>query len=151
MRLLKFPSFAFALGLLIVTGCSDSEEVVPGRVAVDVTLTIDGQPAESGTLVLRPGSNVACPLVKLTISEGKGSLSSIAGPVPGQWTATFRSDSEGSLTDQLEGKGRANPANQIGGGFNSNGNSKAATPPKSISIVIPKTDPAVVAIKISRS
>lgn len=136
------------LNLLFVAGCSNDEVDVPGRVAIEVTLTIDGQPAESGTLVLRPSSQVACPLVKLEISDGKGALPSEDGPVPGQWTASFRSEAAGSLTDQLEGSGRSNPLNQTADTFNGDRNRKSSKPPKPISVSIPDDDPAIVKINM---
>lgn len=139
------------LALLFVLGCSGSVDEVPGRIGIDVTLTIDGQPAEDGTLILRPAPEVACPLVKLAIQNGKGTLSRNAGPVPGQWTATFRSNADGSLTEQLEASGRSNPVDQAGTGQFRSGGSKNRSPPKPAVVLIPKDDPAAVKIDMVRS
>lgn len=140
-----------AFGAWLIAGCGGEENEVPGRVALEVTLTIDDQPAESGTLILRPDTGVACPLVMLPIADGKGSLPTASGPVPGNWTAMFRSDSEGSLSDQLEESGRSNPLDQTTGEMNPVGNAKDLKSPKSTSVSIPDGDPAVVEIKMRRS
>lgn len=144
--------FLMPLALIVsVFGCSEPTDEVPGRVAIDVTLTIDGQSAENGSLILRPDVGVACPLVKLEIRDGKGSLNSSAGPVPGQWTATFRSDSNGSLTEQLENSGRSNPLDTPAVGQFGSGEMKSRRPPESVSVTVSDDDPASVKIEMFRS
>lgn len=140
-----------SLALLFVVGCSGPANEVPGRVAIDVTLTINGQPAEDGTLILRPEAGVACPLVKLSIADGQGSLASSAGPVPGKWTASFRSDANGSLTERLEDTGRSNPLDQTGAGQFGSGETGSQSPPKPASVTISNDDPASVIIDLLRS
>lgn len=141
----------FPFILIFSVGCSGPVDEVPGRVAINVTLKIDGQLAENGTLVLRPDAGVACPLVRLSIRDGKGSLSSSAGPVPGQWTASFRSEAQGNLTEQLEGAGRSNPLDSPAAGHIGSGESNSLRPPKPVSIMISNDDPASVQIGMFRS
>lgn len=137
--------------MMLAVGCSSKSDEVPGRVAINVTLTISGQSAEDGTLILRPAAGVACPLVKLSITDGKGSLPSSTGPVPGQWTASFRSDANGSLTERLEGEGRSNPLDQPNAGQFNAGQSAKQGPPKPAAVTILNADPASVVIDLSRS
>lgn len=132
----------------LAAGCSDDDNSVPGRVAIEITLSIDGKPAPSGTLILRPKPGVACPLVRLPIADGKGSLTEQDGPVPGEWNASFRSDT-GNLTDQLEKQGRSDPLAQPGGSLSGGGSRTPAVAANPADVVIPDDNPAKLQIDLS--
>ncbi|MEP3477908.1 MAG: hypothetical protein ABJZ55_01555 [Fuerstiella sp.] len=151
MDAVMLPRITLSVIMMFAMGCSDNSAEVPGRVAIDVRLTIDGQPAEDGTLILRPVAGVACPLVKLSITDGQGFLPASAGPVPGQWTASFRSEANGNLTERLEDKGRSNPIDQPNAGQFNVRESAQLSPPKSAAVTISSGDPASVVIDLLRS
>ncbi|MEZ6126106.1 MAG: hypothetical protein R3C49_23505 [Planctomycetaceae bacterium] len=80
------PALVMAASLI---GCGGGQDELPGRVAVDVVVTVKGAPAGDGRLVLRPEPGIRCPLVTITISQGRGYLSAAEGPVPGAYVAAF--------------------------------------------------------------
>ncbi len=98
-----------ACTLLTTFGCS-GEEDTGGRVALQVSVTIDGKRAGNGTLVLRPKPGVQSPLIKVPVTNGAGGVSQSQGPVPGTYSARFRT-TEGNmgLSEYLSKTGRIDP------------------------------------------
>lgn len=104
-----------AIGIVLCCGCGSSADVLPGRVAIEVTVQIAGVSVKDGTLVLRPEPGVKCPLIKIPVFSGIGRLAESAGPVPGDYSATFRPSGVGAdITEQLTKSGRTDPT--AGGG-----------------------------------
>ena len=100
-----------AIAMMFCQGCSQNGDTLPNRVAITVTVRIDGEVAGDGSLALRPETGVKCPLIKMAVIDGVGHLGATEGPVPGQYMATFRpSTGAGDITTQLSKAGRS-PAN----------------------------------------
>ncbi|MCA9048781.1 MAG: hypothetical protein KDA89_08640 [Planctomycetaceae bacterium] len=93
-----------AIVVTLFCGCGQDVKELKGRVALNVTVQVGGSPASEGTLILRPDPGIACPLIQVPISEGTGELPEEQGPVPGGYTATFRS-AESDLSAQLSEDG----------------------------------------------
>lgn len=113
-------------------GCGNGDDL-PNRVAITVSVKIGGQTAGDGSLVLRPEPGVKCPLIKIPVVQGVGSLDASAGPVPGNYKATYRpSGASSNISEQLSENGR---------GFPASGGSAAvpkANPPASSAVLSPK-------------
>lgn len=67
-------------GLLAVAGCGD-EDI--GRVPVEGTVTVDGMPMPSGSIVFVPAEGTKGPKAAAIVENGQFSLEREAGPVAG--------------------------------------------------------------------
>lgn len=128
---LAIPFCALILPVCLI-GCGDGDDL-PNRVAITVSVKIGGQTVGDGSLVLRPEPGVKCPLIKIPVVQGVGSLDASAGPVPGNYKATYRpSGATNNIGEKLSESGR---------GFPVSGGSAAvpkANPPASFSVMSPK-------------
>ena len=146
------------LCLTLYSGCSHVEGERADRVAIEVTVRIGDVPASNGSLVLRPDPGTKGPLVQIPISDGAGSLPQQKGPVPGRYTASWRS-SEADLTNTLSADTKRHPSSVAalpqglpqGAATASKATASKATAqssgPQSTSISIPTTNPAVVTVQ----
>jgi hypothetical protein len=113
------------------SGCGTGADILPGRVAIEVTVKIDSQLTGDGNLVLRPQPGVKCPLIKVPVVAGVGRLNATAGPVPGGYQATFLpAGATGNITDELSNAGRVPPT--------SVGPTIKASPATAVDAVVPK-------------
>jgi hypothetical protein len=133
---------AVILCLTSVSGCGSDNGGLEGRAAMDVSVEIDQTPVQNGTLVLRPEPGVKCPLITVPIVDGTGHLSQAAGPIPGSYSASFRS-SGADLTEQLTEAGRQNP---VSGRKNQSSGRPQNTQPalQALTVVVPDSNPAQV-------
>ena len=81
LKLVREVAFAAAL-LGILGGCGEEDDGI-GRKAVSGTVTLDGKPLTSGSVLLVPKGTG--PAVGGEIVEGAFSLSEAEGPVPGPY------------------------------------------------------------------
>jgi hypothetical protein len=136
---------AMAIASFYFVGCGDGEEL-PNRVAIEVAVQIGGKAVSDGDLILRPKPGVKCPLIKIPVVGGVGRLSQAAGPVPGDYQATFRPGRvHADLTKQLSQSGRLAPR-AAGSPDASNSSASELTPQGDMPLTVPDKNPAFVAI-----
>lgn len=76
------------ISVISLAGCSNPGE---GRIDVSGTVSINGQPVPSGTLVLTPKANGPMPVAS-RVSAGKFSFDKLTGPRPGEYVARLNPD-----------------------------------------------------------
>ncbi|MDG2128466.1 MAG: hypothetical protein P8K08_10780 [Fuerstiella sp.] len=149
----SFPNSAEAMllvgaVLLLVAGCGGAEEL-NGRVAIDVTVQVGGETPESGTLVLKPQRGVRSPLIRISIEDGVGSAPAEKGPVPGGYSASFRSGTtSGDIDDQLTRTGREMPSARarVSAASSRQTDRSALTPRSDVSVSVPDENPATLLV-----
>ena len=81
----RFPIMTCGLIAVVVSaffaGCSG--ETGPRRVAVSGSVTVDGQPMESGIIRFLPTSKNGGPASSVIVTDGVYSLGTESGPIPG--------------------------------------------------------------------
>ena len=94
---------ALAAALLGILGCGDDDDGI-GRKAVSGTVTLDGKPLPSGSVLLVPAGDG--PAVGGEIAEGVFTLPEAAGPVPGSYRVEIVSNQPTGRTipDPEQGK-----------------------------------------------
>jgi hypothetical protein len=101
------PSFPVWLCLLAVASCSPSLTGCgnQGREAIEGTVTLDGKPLEKGYISFRPQPGTASPSAGADIANGKFSVASKGGVLPGKFrveiTASRKTDKK--IRDRLTG------------------------------------------------
>jgi hypothetical protein len=87
------------LAPLVASGCSSGEHY---GVAVSGNVTLDGKPLEDGAITLVPIEGTSGPTAGATITNGKFSVASQGGPVPGRYRVEISSfkDDPGAKNQQ---------------------------------------------------
>lgn len=135
---------AMLIGIGTCCGCGSDADILPGRVAIEVKVSIASSEVGDGNLVLRPEPGVKCPLIKVPVTAGIGRLDASAGPVPGRYKATYLPNGAGgTITEQLTESGRRPPTSAGGA---SNVSPPVAEliqrPQGTISVTVPDQNPA---------
>ncbi|MDG1897630.1 MAG: hypothetical protein P8J37_22250 [Fuerstiella sp.] len=141
-------TLAGSIVCLFVAGCG-TEEALDGRVAIDVTIQVGGEVPESGTLVLKPERGVRSPLIRVVIEDGAGSLPAASGPVPGSYSASFRSSVAGTnIDDQLTNTGREMPSARARASAANSGQKtrRSPTAKNAVSVSVPNENPATLIV-----
>jgi hypothetical protein len=73
-----------AAAVVVATGCGDGQT---GRVAVQGTVTFEGQPVAWGSIALRPAPGTSGPAAGSEIVDGKFEIPASAGPTAGSYVA----------------------------------------------------------------
>ncbi len=101
------------MGVLTVVGCSGRDDV---RMEVSGTVSLQGQPVPSGTLVLTPKEPTAMPTAS-RVEAGRFAFDTQTGPRPGEYVARINPD-EASIEEITEAA-EQNPR-EAAGQFNVN-------------------------------
>lgn len=97
-------------GLLASIGCGDSVEGPP-RAAVSGTVTLDGQPLETGTIRFVPAAQTEGPKTSAAIINGTFEIPANVGPVVGQHRVEIETPPAGDIAmDDEQALGRLKQA-----------------------------------------
>ncbi|MEZ6130311.1 MAG: hypothetical protein R3C59_16630 [Planctomycetaceae bacterium] len=136
-----------------LSGCGSDSDALAGRVAIEVSVQIDGTPVTDGTLVLRPEPGLRCPLIPVPVVAGVGRLEESAGPVPGAYQATYRPSAAGAdISEHLTNTGRVDPTSAKSNKRPAVGvPTGVVTPKRPIPLTIPNSNPATLTAAFSSS
>jgi hypothetical protein len=100
-RALRPWLLVLVLGLLTLFGCSNS-----GRHGVEGTVTLDGQPLPKALITFRPKPGTASPSAGANVVDGKFSIASKGGLLPGKFRVeiTAMRPTNKQRTDPFSGK-----------------------------------------------